>query len=246
MTECYFKISKYPKNSDSPKDIGFTPVNESPIPKEYLKFKSDVESLITTINNIFENDESNRLNYYEQVFYTTSLCFSGEKHDFPVAVQSIVDIKSDIFKHHWSRIRNKTLVIYGKSVTKISCAFLILYILTIFLKSDWGFYFIALIGTSLGSWLSFAIRSNSLPFEDITQCIFEVREPYIRCIFTCVLSFVFIMLLQVGFIDFNIGGISSKSMDKNLEVALTLGLLFGFSEKTLITTLGNKSTGMFK
>ncbi|EPP4091715.1 hypothetical protein HJ001_24225 [Vibrio parahaemolyticus] len=245
MTERYFHVSKYPQGDDKPRDIGFSPINDKPIPKEYLKFKSDVESLITTINNIFD-DESNRLNYYDQVFYAASLCFSGEKHDFPVANQTLEDIKSDIFKHHWSRIRNNTLTIYGQCVLKISIVFIVLYGFSYFFKSDWSFYFVSLIGTCIGSWLSFAIRSNNLLFEDITQCIFEVKEPYIRCIFTCVLSFVFIMLLQVGFIDFNIGGISSKSIQTNLEVALTLGLLFGFSEKTLITTLGKKSTGLFK
>lgn len=242
MVETYFLVSKYP-NDSNPTDIAFTPVNKTVIPKEYLRFKSDVETFISTIKVLFNKDKSTQLQFYNEVYFATQLCFSGEKSDLITANQTLDEVKNKLTSSYWAKVRNEILVKYGFSVFVIS---LILVMFFYFSSVNHQFYFVSLIGACIGSWLSLAIRTKQLVFDDIHQHISEVSSPYIRCIFSCVLCFAFLMLFKVGFIEIKLGGISSTDISINLEIALTLGMLFGFGEKYLISTINDKSKDIFR
>lgn len=56
MGDIYFQVDRYP-DEENPTDIAFTPVNEEPIPKEYLRFKSDIEAFVSTIKVLFKDDK---------------------------------------------------------------------------------------------------------------------------------------------------------------------------------------------
>lgn len=242
MADYYFVVSKYPEENN-PTDIAFTPVNKKPIPKDYLKFKSDVESFISTIKVLFSRDKAIQLQFFNEVYFATELCFSGEKDDFITANQTLIEIKDKLTSTYWTKARNEILVKYGIAALLVS--FLLFCGYYIF-DSNFKYYFISLMGTCLGSWLSLAIRIKQLDFDDIRQQISEVSSPYIRCIFACGLSFSFLMLLKVGVIEVKLGGISSKDLSGSLDLAISLGVLFGFGEKYLVSTINEKSKKMFK
>lgn len=144
---------------------------------------------------------------------------------------------------YWAKVRNEILKKYGIAIVVTS---FVLAAIGYFVNSNYQFYFISLVGTCLGSWLSIAIRTKDFVFEDIAQHISEVSSPYIRCIFVCVLSFASLVLLVSGFLEIKIGGISSYQIKEDLEVALTIGIIFGFGEKYLISSIRKKSEDFFK
>tara|TARA_Y100001956_G_C4121226_1_gene187526 strand:+ start:15 stop:593 length:579 start_codon:yes stop_codon:yes gene_type:complete len=179
---------------------------------------------------------------YEEVYYAAELCFSGDKSDFLTATQTLDEIKDKLTSSYWAKVRDGILIKYGSAVFWLSLPLVLGFYV---FGESYKFYFMSLIGTCVGSWLSLAIRTKQLVFDDIRHHISEVTSPFIRCIFACVLSFVFLMLLKVGFVEIKLGSISSKDISANLEVALTLGIFFGFGEKYLISTINKKSNGMF-
>lgn len=242
MADAYFLVSKYP-NDDEPTDVAFTPINIGVIPKEYLSFKAEVESFVSTIKVLFAEDIGTQRHFFNEIYFASELCFSGEKSDLFTANQTLTEIKDKLTSVYWGKVRNKVLIRYGIAALVTSALLFLGYFFNI---ADKEFYFVGLIGTCLGSWLSLAIRTKQLVFNDIRQHITEVSSPFIRCVFACGLSFCFFLFFQVGFIEFTLGGITSSDISENLEVALTLGILFGFGEKLLISTIGEKSNTMLK
>lgn len=241
MADSYFIVSKYPNDSD-PTDIAFTPVNQKVIPKEYLRFKADVEAFVSTIKLLFSKDKDTWSQFYNEVYYAAELCFSGEKTDFITASQTLDEIKDKLTSSHWAKIRDGILVKYGYAVFWLSLPLALGICMS---NEGYRFYFVSILGACIGSWLSLAIRTKQLVFDDVHQHLSEVSSPYIRCIFTCGISFFFIMLLKVGFVEIKLGSMSSTDISINLEIALTLGILFGFCEKYLISTIDNKSKRIF-
>ena len=240
MSDPYFDISRYPK--DNPTDIAFTPINKDVVPKDYLKFKSDVEAFVSTNKVLFKDDKVTREQFYEEVYSVTSLCFSGEKGDLLIAKQALDDIKEQVLSQHWLKARSKIITNYGIAALLIS---LFLLLLRYFFDGPNSFYFTSLIGTCIGSWLSVAIRTKLLLFDEIRQHISENASPYIRCVFACVLSFACLIMFKVGVIEIKIGGFSSKDIETSVEIAIALGILFGFGEKYLISTMDSKSKKAF-
>ncbi len=241
MADSYFRVSKYPSES-KPTDIAFTPVNQKAIPKEYLRFKSDVESFVSTINLLFGKDQGTRLQFYDEVYYAAELCFSGDKNDFTTAIQTLEEIKDKLTSNYWAKVRDGILIKYGYAVFWIS---ILLAIGVFFSGDDHQFYYVSVLGSCVGSWLSLAIRTKQLIFDDIHHHLSEVSSPYIRCVFTCAISFFFVIFLKVGFVEIKLGTISSKDLSTNLEIALALGALLGFSEKYLVSSISNKSKRFF-
>ena len=240
MSDPYFDVSRYPE--DNPTEIAFRPVSQKAVPKEYLKFKSDIEAFISTSNVLFKDDPDTRKHLYEEVFSVTSLCFSGEKGDLVTANQTLDSIKRDVLSLHWLKARSKILVKYGIAVAAIS---VVLYLLHFLFDESYSFYFLSLMGTCVGSWLSVAIRTKLLEFDEIRQHISENASPYIRCIFACVLSFACLIMLKVGVIEIKLGGVSSKEVGTSIDIAIAVGILFGFGEKYLISTMDSKSKKAF-
>ena len=241
MVDSYFTVSKYP-DSDKPTDIAFSPINKTLIPKEYLEFKSDVEAFVSTIKVLFNKDEVTRLQFLDEIYFASLLCFSGEKSDHITASQTLAEIKNKLTISYWSRARNEILKKYGIAAGVIS---LLLLVGNYFSNTKIEFYFISLIGTCSGSWLSLAIRTKQLKFDDIRQHISEVSSPYIRCFFACLLSLFFILLLKIGVIEIKLGGETSKNISLNLEIALIIGFILGFVEKLLISTINDKTKSIF-
>ena len=241
MAELYFLVSKFP-NEETPTDIAFIPVNKGPIHKEYLKFKSDVEIVVSTIKALFNKDKASLAQFFDKVFFASELCFSGDKNDLITASQALDDIKNELTSSYWMKVRSEILVKYGKASLIIS---LILYAVSFLVSKDYFFFFVSLLGTCVGSWLSLAIRTKQLVFEDVRQHISEVISPFIRCIFACVLSFTCLILLKVGIVEIKLGSISTLQIADKLEMALAIGILFGFGEKYLISTINGKSEKAF-
>ena len=150
MADSYFRVSKYPSES-KPTDIAFTPVNQKAIPKEYLRFKSDVESFVSTINLLFGKDQGTRLQFYDEVYYAAELCFSGDKNDFTTAIQTLEEIKDKLTSNYWAKVRDGILIKYGYAVFWIS---ILLAIGVFFSGDDHQFYYVSVLGSCVGSWLS--------------------------------------------------------------------------------------------
>ncbi len=237
MSEKYFHVSRHPNDQHST-DVAFTPINSNPIPKKYLDFKSDIESFIVAIDHLYAKDAAKKNDFLEQAYYADSLCFSGTNSDFSTAVQTLTEIKSKVITTSWSKIRNRILANYGVVVLILSIFFLVISQFTNEVLKNLP---IVLAGSCVGSWLSMAIRTKDFEFDDIVNGFNEFDSPILRACFVCVLTSVITVLLLSGFLEINIGNMSSSAISSDGWAAFAVGSIFGFGEKTLVSTLTEKS-----
>ena len=242
MTEKYFHISRHPDNQ-APTDVAFTPVNSNPIPKKYLDFKSDIEAFVAAISHLYASEPAKRHDFLEQAYYAASLCFSGTDSDFSTSVQTLAEIKSKVITTSWSKIRNRILTTYGLVVTILSVVFFVISQFTTGMLNNLP---IVLAGSCIGSWLSMAIRTKDFQFDDIVSGFNELDSPILRACFVCVLTSVITVLLLSGFLEINIGNMSSSAISSDVWAAFAIGSIFGFGEQSLVSTLTEKSQGYLR
>lgn len=239
MSEKYFHVSRHP-NDQYPTDVAFTPINSTPIPKKYLDFKSDIEAFVGTINHLYAREPAKKKDYLEQAYYAASLCFSGTDNDFATSVQTLVEIKSKVITTSWAKIRNKILTNYGLVVAFFAAG---LFAISHFTSGALNNLPTVLAGTCIGSWVSMAIRTRDIQFDDISSSFNEFNSPILRACFVCALSLIITVLLLSGFLEINVGSLSSSTIASDTWVAFAVGILFGFGEKSLVSNLTEKSQG---
>ena len=113
--------------------------------------------------------------------------------------------------------------------------------------SSFGGIFLILSGSMLGIWLSIASSRVATTIDDLEQVINDPLGPGLRILFVLNIAFAGGVLLYSGLVDVTIGTLKLKELgqaggSKTGEMLLVLiGILFGFSEKTLPSMLSSRA-----
>ena len=242
MSELYFSIS-LDKSNDENWIIGFTPIGDIKIPKKYYSFKAEIEKITLTLNLVYKKNTPVKSQYIEDLFNACKLCFSDKEHDFELALSSLTELKDSFLTVSWSKVRDKILIQYGIASLILSLVFVISYF---FISDGYQFIVYVLVGSFIGSWLSLAIKTNELTFDQIVSISSEISMPRLRGIFISLLTLTAIFFLKSGVLTFNIGNFSSENISHSIDHAFVLGIILGFSEQYLIGTIKNKSKKALK
>lgn len=240
MSSPFFKVDIY--SDSNPSELSFTPENNDNIPDEFLDFKLDVESTVSTTNSLFNSQEDNRKYFLKRLLYAAKIGLEGSKADLLIAKRTLIEIKNEVTTKHWMAARAKIVKSYALSCFLFSLGLFISFFL---LPESIKYFSVLLIGSCIGSLLSLIIRTNELNFWEIKQYVLGVKTPYLRCFSICLLSFVVALLLSVGFFQFDVGGVSSQEIETDYRVSLAVGIVFGFSEKLLLAKISEKNRKFF-
>lgn len=88
-------------------------------------------------------------------------------------------------------------------------------------------------GAAVGVWLSFGARKPGFTFNDLLVLEEDFLGPKTRIGFTVLLTLVLALLFTTGFLAISVGQVSTEQVLSNPVVALVVGILCGFSEKSL-------------
>ena len=108
--------------------------------------------------------------------------------------------------------------------------------------------FLVLAGSMLGMWLSIASGRVATTLEALENVINDPVGPGLRILFVLNVAFAGSVLLLSGMVEIKIGDFDTKSLGWNPisaaspMVTLLIGILFGFSEKTLPTVLAKRAS----
>lgn len=245
----HFTVSHYP-NNESPTDIGFTPIkteNGRP-PEDQYTLKLEIESFIVTLNEIYESSSEEFNYYYQRAFYLAQLGLEGSHIDTTLASRTLEQLKHDIVISAGSRVRNSLLKIYGirASICSAIASCIAIVALNYPIKSLplIPYFLFMLSGAMIGAWLSLGVRTKSFIFEEMRTHIRDHTAPYIRLAFTGILTLTAGLLMKIGALQISIGSLDSNNIVSDPLISLTFGILFGFSEKALITTLNDKTKNL--
>ncbi|WP_372741031.1 hypothetical protein [Neptunomonas sp.] len=245
----HFIISHYP-NDDSPTDIGFTSsLNSSErVPEDQYQLKSDIEAFIVTLSDVYTKEGDEFKNYYQRAYYLAKLGLEGDHVDISLANRTLDQLRGEIVVSAGASIRNRLLTTYGFRAfifcVIITIAAFILDKNPISSAPKMPFFLLMLSGSMVGSWLSLGVRTRSFSFDELRMHIRDQNGPTIRLAFTGVLTLVAGLLMHIGALNISIGTLDSTKIASDHLIALSFGILLGFSEKALVTTLTEKTKNM--
>lgn len=242
-TKNHFIVSRY-ENKDGFHDILFE-VNEEvgDFPESVVNLKNDIENVVKISMLLFKDDAQSYEGYYERLYMVADLAFNGSKEQVNLAQDSLNNIKVDLVHEIGPRIRTTLLFKYIR-VSFIPILLMLLVSLGLYYFESQSLYVVKLIlisiGANIGCWLSLAVRTRSVEFDQILPILSDHKGVHSRIIFVMVFSVVMAILMKTGLLSIELGEFSSKSIVSDNYSALSAGFILGFAEKLFVDKFQGK------
>lgn len=234
--EGYFVITHYPREG-SPADIGFSPSPNSQgrAPEDQYQLKLEIEAFIVTLSEIYTPGSDDFHHYYLRAFYIAQLGLEGENIDNMLASRSLEQLRGEIVVSAGAAVRNKLLTTYGIGATICSLLSGILGLYLYKAPTDLlpllPFFLLMISGSMIGSWLSLGVRTRSFRFDEMRLQIRDHSGPYVRLIFTGVLTVVTGLLMNIGALQISIGSLDSNNITTDPIISLPLAFCWALVKK---------------
>ncbi|AXB30200.1 hypothetical protein DSB67_00725 [Vibrio campbellii] len=242
-TQNHFKVSRY-ERKDGFHDILFE-VDEvvGNFPESVVNLKNDIENVVKISMLLFKDDAQSYEGYYERLYMVADLAFNGSKEQISLAQDTLNNIKVDLVHEIGPRIRTTLLFKYIR-VSFIPILLMLLVSLGLYYFESKSLYVVKLIlisiGANIGCWLSLAVRTRSVEFDQILPILSDHKGVHSRIIFVMVFSVVMAILMKTGLLSIELGEFSSKSIVSDNYSALSAGFILGFAEKLFVDKFQGK------
>lgn len=234
MAKGQFTVSINPKN---PQDILFTPAPgvSNLDDEEQLALRDEIDRTLSILRILFKEDEQSFQYYFQSIL---SLAQAGLVSDYAspkVSKRALDELKNEILAREGGKVKNRYMRELGKKVLSLGLPTFIIGSFFFFSKvfaPQTAFLFLWS-GAMCGVWLSFGVRKSIFKFQDLAIIEEDRLDPTIRLIFTGLLTVIIGLLLATGVLTINIGSVSTTAFEKDIRVALLIGMSCGFSEQAL-------------
>jgi hypothetical protein len=165
----------------------------------------------------------------------------------PFARQDLVRYRNEFTLREAGTVKNHYVRRLGFSCTLAVLPLVVLYWISRELPPqtimhDFRNFFVLLIGTVSGTWLSFLIRRADLTFDDLAVLEEDRLNPSIRVLFMIGLAVITGLLFWARAVIFVLGDFeSSQAIYSHGAWTLLLGLLIGVAERTMGTAVGKRA-----
>lgn len=226
---------------------------ENQIPNEQKKLRIDIEHTLIVLRGLFlKQDRDSFDKYFEQLYSLTEAGLVMPNATPKMASERLASLKKDVLIQEGGKVKNKYIKALGRSVSVFILAFMsfiLFFYSTLQNRMEyityltWVNFFIMLIGTVIGVWLSFGIRKIDLKFEELHIIEEDRFEPTMRILFVSLLAVIVGLFFSTGVVVIKLGAISTDMINYDSQVAFLIGLLLGLVEKVLaekVTEQANK------
>ncbi|CAK2136863.1 MULTISPECIES: hypothetical protein [Vibrio] len=241
----YFKVSRYSGGSEY--DDIFFEANEQieDFPESVIELKNEIESFVKVASMLFKSDHRTYELYYEKLFMLADLAFNGKKEQTFLARNSLDSLKRELVHEIGPRIRTTLLFKYIRlSIFPVLLLCLFSSGLHFFDHHKSFDYVLKLmlvaVGANVGCWLSLAVRTRGVEFEQILPILSDQKGVLSRIIFVMTFSIVMAILMKSGLLSIKLGEFSSETIQTHNYSALTAGFIMGFAEKLFIDKFQSK------
>jgi len=233
MAKGAFVVSVNPENK---RDILFqTRKDVSPSDsEEQLSLRDEIDRVLIVLRMLFKDEDS--FNYYfKSILSLAQAGLVGEYAAPDVAMRALKELKNEITAREAGKVKNQYMKTLGIKAIIFGLPLIILGLVTRFYFKELLFanFFFLWTGCFVGVWLSFGVRKTELKFEDLNILEKDRLDPSIRLLFTGFLTTIIGLLFSTGAVSVEFGKISTDLFASDLQVALLIGLICGFSEKAL-------------
>lgn len=205
------------------------------VPDEQQKLYIEVENANNIIKSLINSEDKVKEKYFQKLLSLAQAGLVGETAQPNLALKSLVKLKEEILLIEGQRIKNSYMKKLGLFAVGISIGLVIIYCTIVYLTNATyiRMYFIACIGSMLGAWVSFGARKYSISFEQLSMLEKDMMGACMRLFYVVACSIIFMLFLNSGIVNIDIGTMSTDNMSNNLELQATVGVLCGLIESKL-------------
>lgn len=204
------------------------------VPESQKTLYLEVEDATNVIKSLQNTSHDVKKKYFDKLVSLTQAGLMGKTAQPELAMKSLVKLKNEMVMVEGQRIKNdymKTLGVRALIISIVSIA--IYYVLLTNGISEFGAYFLAVAGSSAGTWLSFGARKFTISFEELSVLEEDMMSPWIRLLYIGACSAVFILLLNTQLISLGVGTVSTVGIMSQPELQMAVGVLCGLVESKI-------------
>jgi hypothetical protein len=241
------------RDSEDRRDIRFElRFDGGPTPKEQLGLKADIESVLTSLRMLFPDEKDFEI-YFRPLLSLAQAGLVGDHAQPEVAAGALTALKNEITAREGGKIKNRYMRTLGQRALYVGAPPLIIAVVSYACTHFFwpahrqnldvlnNFLFLWS-GCMAGVWLSFGARKTFLRFEDLHILEEDRLEPTIRLIFAGLLTVIVGLFFSLKVLTVNFGSINTDQINVSVKLALLIGLLGGFSEKALSSTVARQAS----
>jgi hypothetical protein len=242
-----FVVSQYDKD---PREILFQTAADapSPIPSDQLALKDDIDRTLLTLKLLFGSNNERFFSYYWPLLSLAQGGLVGPAAQPEAARRQLVQLQNELTAREGGIVKNRYMKLLGKHSLILGTPSLLLAVVFCYLTDRLVLsnFFFLWTGCMAGVWISFGARKTSFTFEDLGIPEKDRMEPVVRLVFAGLLTVIMGLLFSTAAIVVKLGAISTEQINNNLEVAILLGMLCGFSEQALSLTVSQQASKLLE
>ncbi|MBN2878358.1 MAG: hypothetical protein JXN65_01900 [Clostridia bacterium] len=209
-----------------------------------------------------ENALKNRNNYISELIETSQVGLNGNNPQPKIATDSLNRMRKEIIIKEGGKIKNwhtKRLGIWAL-LSAIVFSVLALWMANLStgdaMAGEWlgqalkgnaaSAYLFAFAGAAIGTWVAFLIRRRNLEFINLVLMDDDRLSCLGRVMFSCAVSFLFMLFLVSGIFSFSIGTIDFgeiKNID-NVDLQMVVGAIAGLTGNSLADKIFSTAEGI--
>jgi hypothetical protein len=236
------------QDTQNPRDIHFEVRSTESVPEDQLSLRDGIDRTLTVLQMLFPEPHGRRYReYYQPLLSLAQAGLVGDTAQPGLAARALVTFREEVTAREAGKVKNKYMRILGKYALWLGGLPLLAGLSISHSRPGavLGSFLLLWSGCMAGVWLSYGARKTLFRFEDLNIPEEDRLEPWVRLIFTGLLSLAFGLLFSTGAVSVTIGKISTEEFVGKTQVALLIGLILGFSEQTLPTALAARAASFF-
>lgn len=235
-----------------------------PPPKEQVDLQTAIAKVLRACQILFLEDgqtgkvqEGKFRDYYVRLYRLAQLGLEGSSVATSIASSALASVTADLIDDEAGQVKNKHLKVLANHAAWLSLPFAVAYailclspakgpVATVIVHlgatpSVLANFMLLWIGSFLGVWLSYGVRTTTFTLSDLTITDSDRLTPAIRLLFagslTMILGIVCVLLLDVKIGNYSVTRISDYPM-----LAFLFGSFCGISELLLPTAVAKRAS----
>lgn len=240
----YFIVYENTANEDFDVKFELHPdLAKNEVPDEQQVLYIEVEKANNVIRSLNNSDYIVKKKYFDKLLSLAQAGLVGETAQPNLALKSLHELKDEVLSVEGQRIKNSHMAKLGQKVCFISFIVILFYLSVgkLFDRNVLRMYCVTLVGAMVGAWVSFGMRKFSISFEQLSVLEEDMMNGYIRLFYVGICSIIFLLFLNSGIINVDIGGISTENIRDNIELQAIVGIICGLVESKLGINIYKKS-----
>jgi hypothetical protein len=242
-----------------------TGANRPPPPQDQVELLDKIQKVLRTIQVLYlktapagETDIRQFRSYYVRLFRLGQVGLEGENVATDIASAAFANTLADLIDDEAGNVKAKHLRKLGMKamVPGLICG--VLYVLLRLTSTYWpridhfllnmgvdsnllSNFVLLLIGSFVGVWLSYAIRTTTFTLSDLTVTDADRLTPEIRLVFAGALTVILGILFCIPLLELRVGEVAMTNVAAYPMLAFVVGVFCGVSELTLPTAIASRA-----